>query len=441
MNEAAPAASVQPTLAGEEEAVPRRAWVLTAFLMLCFTFAYLDKQVVSILVGPLKADLGLSDVQIGLVQGFAFSACHALMGVPLAILLDRGDRVRISSWCIAIWSGATMSCALAGSFASLLASRALTAMSEAGLTPAALSLIRDRFPRRLITRATAIFMVGPYVGMGVALLGGGPLLVWLATQDLGGVAPWRLVFLIVGAPGLILAVVMWLFVHEPRRARLARSAERPVVAPLNRTIAGRRGFFALLFLASTMACVPMYAQMAWMPTFLIRVMGLSPAEAGAYIGPLYIVAGIGGAIGAAALTAGARDPLRRIVTLLAAATGSLIVTATLAPFAGGIVPILALFALSIAASSMIIALLPTPIQLAAPSDAVARMMVILNIVLALGAAGIGPLAVGVFTDRVFADPMALGGSIAITCGLSSIAGLALFVAAGLRGRSLPHATV
>jgi len=423
-----------PIVPEVEKAVPRQAWLLTVFLMVCFTFAYLDKQVVSILVEPLKADLGLSDVEIGLLQGFAFSACHALMGVPLAILLDRGDRVRITSWCIAIWSVATMSCALAGAFASLLASRALTAMGEAGLTPAALSLIRDRFPRQLMSRATALFMVGPYIGMGVALLGGGPLLVWLATRDLGGIAPWRMVFVIVGAPGLILAAVMWLCVHEPRRARLAVSSVRPKVEPLRKTIAGRRGFFALMFLASTMACVPMYAQMAWMPTFLIRVMGLSPGAAGALIGPLYIVAGIGGATGAAVLTSGARDPLRRIIALLAAATGSLIVTASLAPFAGGVIPILSLFALSIAASSMIIALLPTPIQLAAPSDAVARMMVILNIILALGAAGIGPLAVGIFTDRVFADPMALGMSIAITCGSSSIAGLALFLAAGARAR-------
>src|SRR6201985_3052935 len=143
-------------------------YVVVLFFV-CFAFSYLDRQIVSILVQPIKLTLGITDTQIGLLQGFSFTMCYATAGVFVARLVDRANRVRLIAVCVAIWAISTALCGFATSFAELLAARAGTAIAEAALSPAALSIFSDIFPPRKVTRASSVFMLGPYIGGGLAL--------------------------------------------------------------------------------------------------------------------------------------------------------------------------------------------------------------------------------------------------------------------------------
>ncbi|UNA34422.1 MFS transporter [Klebsiella pneumoniae subsp. pneumoniae] len=137
----------------------------------CFAFSYLDRQIMSILVEPLKATLHISDIQIGILQGFSFTLCYATAGVIISRMVDSANRVRLIAVCVAIWACSTMLCATAGSYTELLIWRGGTAIAEAALSPAVLSLFADMFIASRLTRATGIFMLGPYIGSGLALTG------------------------------------------------------------------------------------------------------------------------------------------------------------------------------------------------------------------------------------------------------------------------------
>ncbi|MEB0077290.1 MFS transporter [Pseudomonas sp. CCI3.2] len=182
--------------------------------LLCFAFSYLDRQIVSILVQPLKATLNLTDSQIGMLQGFSFTLCYATAGVVVARLVDRSNRVNIIAICVAIWACSTALCATAGSFTELLVYRGGTAIAEAALSPAVLSLFADLYAPRRLSRATGIFMLGPYIGSGAALMGGGALLGWLNQPgndvlSSTSLQAWQVVFLCVGLPGFILAALVF----------------------------------------------------------------------------------------------------------------------------------------------------------------------------------------------------------------------------------------
>lgn len=420
-----------------------RTWVMVLFFTTCLTCAYLDKQILSILVEPIRAELLLSDTQIGLLQGFAFSLCHGLMGLPVARAIDRGDRPRIASACIGVWSAATASCALGTNFAMLLSSRAFTAMGEAGLAPAVLSLTRDLIPRRQLAATTTVFMTGPYLGMGIALLGGGPLLGWLVARGgldipgLGLIGPWRSVFLLVGVPGFLLALVMFLRIPEPRRAMtLSEKAAAPSMS-VAEAWKQRPSFFVYHCLGATLATMPMYAQMAWLPSYFIRVHHMTPAMAGTAIGPIYIIAGISGAMLAAWIARTRNDPVRHILFILSAAAATLVVTASLVTLTTSPTIGLALFFCSTLASSMILTLMPTPLQIGIPAAAIARSIAALNMALAVGGAGFAPFLVGILTDKLFGDPSAVGLSIAITCGISAfMAAIVLRMATLARNKEL-----
>jgi MFS family permease len=407
----------------------RQRWTMVFLFLLCLTCSYIDRQVISLLVEPIKHDLGLTDFQIGLVQGFAFASCYALMGIPIARALDRGDRIVIAAGCVSVWSAATAACAFVGGYGSLLAARAMTAVAEAGLPPAALSLIGDRFERDRIARASAVFMLGPYLGTGLALLGGGAL--FGAFAQAGGLhlpgghvlAPWRGVFLVVATPGLVLAPLL-LLLRDPRRHGHLAGAQAPggALLPALQTL---RPFLVPYLAGMTLAVLVLFAQIAWLPTFFIRVRHLSPTQVGPMIGILYLAAGIAGSIAAGALSGrGASDALAKTVRNMRWAAAILAVSAPLVTLVPDTGAGLALFAISAAASSFIVALVPTPLQLTAPASVRAQVITIGAFVVAVGGAGGGPFLVGLLTDKLFGDPQSIGAALAVTCLVSALLGTA-----------------
>ena len=299
---------------------PLGAWGFIVLALACSAISYVDRQVISLMVEPLKAAMGLNDAQIGLLQGLAFSLCYAVGALPLAFLIDTGNRMRIASACVAVWSLATGACGLATSYLGFLLARAGTALSEAAFSPAVLSIVPDLFARNRIARATAVYLLGPSIGTGLALTGGGWLLGrferdgGLVLPIVGQLAPWQSVFVCLTAPGLILALLLLLLTREPGRRQVHR-LEAASTRPDSRwglVEIWRTGFLLPYMAGTTLIMTTQFALSAWAPTYFVRHFAMQPHAVGQMLGPVFIVANVAGAIVTGVLGGGGR-PERAII--------------------------------------------------------------------------------------------------------------------------------
>jgi predicted MFS family arabinose efflux permease len=265
---------------------PRRATYVLGVLALVYAFNHLDRQVFGVLIEPIKADLGLSDSAMGFLGGLSFAFFHAAAGLPIARLADRGSRTRIIAVGIVLWSAATAASGLARSFAHLAVARIVTGIGEASNAPASHSLISDYFPPQRRATALAIFFVGSSVGVALGFLLGG----WIAAS-LG----WRWAFFILGAPGVLLALLVRWTVPEPERGAAeagavdAGSVSRRSVLEFLRTTRA----FPLILLAQAIHAFSGNGLLLWTAPFLMRLHGMEIAETG-WVGP---IAGISSALG------------------------------------------------------------------------------------------------------------------------------------------------
>jgi len=259
-------------------------------LLIVYIFNFLDRQIVNILAEPIKADLGLTDTELGLLAGPAFAVFYALLGVPIARYADRdgSNRVRLIALALAIWSAMTAVCGLAQNFVQLLFARIGVGVGEAGCTPAAHSLITDSVPAEKRSSAIAFYGLGVPVGSLLGLILGG------VVNDLYG---WRIALMLVGAPGLLLALIVLFFMREPRHHRVVEAAKAaPAQLPAGaamREIFGSRAFIYILIAASVTAFLG-YGKALWTISFFIRSHDLSTTEAGL---SMAVVLGLAAAFG------------------------------------------------------------------------------------------------------------------------------------------------
>ena len=412
----------------------KKGWVIL-LLMTGYTLSYVDRQIISLLVEPIKAELHLNDTQIGLMQGFAFAICYAVMGLPLARAIDRGHRPRIAAGCVAIWSAATAAGGFATHYLSFLLTRAATATAEAGLPPAALSLFSDLFSPRWLVRANAALLISPFLGTGLALLAGGHLLTGyeaaggLRLPLIGLLSPWRAVLVTVALPGIILAPLLLTIQETPTRA--ARRREAHGTSGLAVAFREHGPVFVPYIFGTMFAAVVIFAQVAWLPTMLVRTQHLSPGVVGQQVGPIYLGFGLLGAlIGSLILSqAPAEKTVSRSVTMLTA-TALVLVPASLSiGWAHDPQLVLGLFAVSVFASSIVLTISATPLQLLSPSHLRARVIAFAAMVVVIGGAGGGPFLVGLASDRVFG---AISPAVAIIPACSALAGAACFAVASRR---------
>jgi MFS family permease len=277
-----------PAQGTAQRGVTATLWIL----LVVYIFNFLDRQIVNILAEPIKADLGLSDTQLGLLAGPAFAVFYALLGIPIARYSDKEgtNRVRLIALSLAIWSAMTAVCGLAQNFIQLLLARVGVGVGEAGCTPAAHSLITDSVPPEKRSSAIAFYGLGVPVGSLLGLIIGG------VVNDLYG---WRVALMMVGAPGLLLALIVLFVMREPRHSRSDEAiATARAVVPLStgealREIFSSRAFIYVLIAASTVAVLG-YGKALWTISFFIRSHGLSTTEAGL---SMAIVLGVAGAFG------------------------------------------------------------------------------------------------------------------------------------------------
>ena len=269
---------------------PAYANYVLGLLFLAYVVNFIDRQILSILLEPIKEEFGVSDTAMGFLTGTAFAIFYAAAGIPIARWADGWVRRSIIALGLAVWSGFTAASGLARSFAQLAAARIGVGVGEAALSPPAHSLLADYFPPERRATALGIYSMGIHVGILFGLTLGGML------EEAFG---WRRAFFVVGLPGLVLALIVRLTVREPvrgateRRSTVSENAEIPTAAEVLRFLWARKSFRHLAF-ATGLTAFSGYAFATWGPTFLRRVHEMGGAEAGRSLG---LAIGLSGAIG------------------------------------------------------------------------------------------------------------------------------------------------
>ena len=256
-------------------------------LSLVYVINFVDRQVLSILLESIKLELGLSDVQLGLLSGTAFGLFYATLGIPIARLADIFSRKAVIVTSLAIWSGMTALCGTASSFGALLAYRVGVGVGEAGGSPPSHAMISDLFPAERRGAAMGVFSLGVPIGILVGLMAGG----WL-DETLG----WRTAFVVVGLPGLLFSVLVALTVREPPRG-LADGVVGPGQSYTAREVIGflwRARSFRHTAMGGALYAFVGYSFVTWAPSFLKRSHGMESGEVGTW---LALIIGIGGGVG------------------------------------------------------------------------------------------------------------------------------------------------
>lgn len=267
-----------------ETSVKPGARYALAILFLVYVVNMIDRQILSILMEPIKTSLHLSDTQLGLLSG-AFGIAFAFAGIPVARLADRANRRNIIVAALALWSGLTALCGLAQNFWQLLLLRIGVAAGEAGSGPPAHSMLSDFFPHGRRATALAIYSCGVPVGILFGLAVGGAI-----NQAFN----WRVAFMVVGLPGLLLAILMLFSVREPERETVPEPTEvQPSLGEVVRTLLAIRAFRSLLA-ATALHVFAAYALTQWHPAFMIRTFHVGTAQVGLYLG---LVVGIASGLG------------------------------------------------------------------------------------------------------------------------------------------------
>ncbi|HEU4619672.1 MAG TPA: MFS transporter, partial [Gammaproteobacteria bacterium] len=289
--ELGPAATLSPateTSARAEPSAARRRYVL-GLLVAVGLAAWIDRNVLSVLLESIKADLGFSDTELGLLGGTAFGLFYAGVGLPVALLGDRGNRRSLIALALGLWSVMTALCGLASGFAALFLARVGVGVGEAGGTPPSHSLISDLFPPERRASALGIFSLYIPLGFLIGYAGGG----WLDER-----VGWRLAFVIVGLPGVLLALLVRLTVREPRRGAREGLADTAAPAPLlsSLRVFSRRASLRHLPLGGALYGIGAFASAVWLPSYFARAFGAGSAEAGAWIALAYGAGGVAGVL-------------------------------------------------------------------------------------------------------------------------------------------------
>jgi MFS family permease len=401
------------------------AWYVALVLMACNTLSFIDRQILGLLVTPIKHELALSDTQIGLLQGLAFGVFYTLLGIPMGRIADQGSRRTLVAAGVLCWSLMTALCAAARSFPALFVARMGVGVGEATLTPAAFSLLSDYFPRGRLATALSVFSMGIFFGSGLALILGGLIV--------GAVGSWRLTFLIVGLPGLLMALVA-LTIREPARLHLLRTAggeaARLGPAEVAREARLRLGSVAGICFGFAAQALCNYAQQAWLPTYFVRLHGFTLRQAGVTLGFLSLATGLLGSYAGGRLAdrwqrlGVAEAPLR--VGVLA--TSGAAVTFTLALALPSLRAQLALLGPAFFFLAMPIGSVYASLQLILPNQVRGQIGALQVFTLNLFGLILGPALPGLLNDYVFRDGQMIGRSLALTVGAASAVSALLFLA-------------
>ncbi|MES2986379.1 MAG: MFS transporter [Pseudomonadota bacterium] len=393
------------------------AWWMLAILFSLYVFSFIDRQIVSMLVPDIKADLNISDFQMGLILGPAFAIVYAVFGIPMGWLADRFSRrwlIFLGTCCFGL---ATFASGQANSFAVLLLARIAVGIGEASLTPAASSLLAARFPRHLLTTAFSIYTMGVKVGTAAAYAIGGVLIVsvgyWVAhIPALQGYHAWQIVFMATGLPAALLALLIFT-VDDPPRPVVSKAAGQPTDSVVKH-MWERKQLFVPMLVGFSLVAICNGSLVSWVPTYLNRTLKLSPVEYGPILGAISMAAALTLAFKGMVVDwlfhRGVKDAHLRFYTWLLA--GSLPLVGLLF-WVENALAFMVMYGVLLIVAIPIMAYVSAATTLIAPPSMRGRIIGVFLFFLSGLGVGVGPLLVGGITHFVFQDEAKLGWSLAI----------------------------
>lgn len=407
-------------------------WYVVVICMMAYILSFVDRQILSLMIEPIKADLMLSDTQFSLLQGLAFSLFYAIMGLPIAALADQKSRIKIIATGIAFWSLATAACGLSKNFIQMFIARLSVGAGEAALSPAFYSIVADLFPKDKLGRALGVYAIGAFIGSGLAFLIGGYVIgllkdvSFVALPVIGEVKTWQLTFMIVGLPGVLLALLMVLTVREPARKGMKVGQDGQVIKASFKNSVGfikthKKTFFCH-FIGFSFYTMMLYSLLGWAPAYYMRNFGLDASQTGYILGTIILVANTSGALFCGWLIdffskRGYSDAAIRTGAIGCAA---LIVPSVLFTQVDNIHLSFALIFVAMFFSTFPIPASAAATQMLTPNQLRAQVSAKFLLVSNLIALGIGTTAVALITDKYFQNTLMVGNSISI---VNAIAGL------------------
>ncbi|MDG1988363.1 MAG: MFS transporter [Halieaceae bacterium] len=407
---------------------PAYAWYVVTVLTLAYTVSFIDRQILNLLVEPIKGDLGISDTQISLLQGLAFAIFYSLLGVPIGRLADRSNRRNVIALGIFLWCLMTAACGLARNFYQLFLARIGVGIGEAALSPPAYSIIADYFPPERLARATGMYALGVYAGAGIAMLVGGAVIGMISDAEpisipyVGLLRPWQMAFIAVGIPGLLACALMFT-IREPIRrdsfANLEPQKTTVSFAEVIDFIKSRKRFFLSIFVGLSMIGMVIVAILSWTPTYFIRLHGWTASEIGFRYGIVLLIFGtsgsfLGGWFADWIRSRGHSDPIIRTTIGVSTLATPFAILMPLSSFEN--VAYLALIPVTFFLASPV-GLTAAAVQIVTPNRMRAQITAIYFLIVAMIGSGIGPLTVALTTDYLYGEDMAVGKSIALICGV------------------------
>lgn len=419
-----------------EKGVGVYPWAVTLILSACYLVATWDRVVIVLVIDPIKADLGLTDVEISLALGMAFAILCAPLGLLLGRLADSASRRNVLATGMMIWGLATVACGLARNFWQLLFARVAVGTGEGALAPCSYSIIADYFPAKGLARPVSLVFMGAILGPGLGLVFGAEL-VGIADRVgpmevpfYGELARWQLVLIGSALPGLLLAAIVWMFVREPVRKFRENAVDSQAAASFRQVLDQfRRNWriYATLFLGSGALSLYFNALLTWAPSFFIRVHGWSAQQTGMWLGMIIATCGSSGALFggwlAAYLDRRGRSDAMVLTMLLTAAAAAL--PAVAATIVNDDVLSMTLIGAVVFAVMAFFAVPPAAIQLATPNRMRGQVSALYIIMHNLVGIGTGPVLVALLNDVVFQNGARVGHSLAALAAIAAPVALAV----------------
>jgi MFS family permease len=403
------------------------AWGTVIALLVAYVLSFADRQIMSLLVGPVKADLGLSDTEFSLLSGLAFALFFTVMGLPLGRLADRASRRVIVAGGTLAGGLAGILAALSGNFAQLFGARAFAGTADAALSPSAFSIIADLFPPEKRGRAFSVYSLGIYIGIGVAFGVGGALVGAFAGQPtvtlpiLGEIRSWQAVFVAIAVPSLLLAP-FFLLLPEPARRGTVSDGEPLNISATMSYVWQRRGLFLPYFVGFGIIVLANFATLAWTPEYFIRTFGTPPAEIGATMGAMMAGAGALGVVAGGWFNdwlhaRGRQDAvlITGVVTCIGFMTASILFPLMPTPDLAKLFLAPVFFFGAFASGAA-----PAAIGAVTPNEMRGQVSALYLLVINFLGIGLGPTVPALFTDFLLRDEAKLGASLILTAAITGL---------------------
>lgn len=422
-----------------------QSWLMLTLLCLAFLLSLVDRLLLSLLVEPIKADLGLTDTQIGLIQGLAFVVLYSGLALPVGRYVDRHKRIPLVSGGVALWSLMTAVCGLATTPLALALGRAGVGIGESTLGPAAPSLIADSFPKARLGLAMSIFALGASLGAGLSLMLGGAITHALeisgpkVVPGIGILQPWQQTFLVVGLPGVLLAVAI-AALKEPERQHQASSI--PTIKEVVHHLRANKRWFVPLVAANGLVVAVAFGTASWIIAFFARTYGTPVNEAGFAAGLVTILGGLTGLLAGGLLS----DRLSRTGTYVrlwvcAAAMALTIIPAFLYPFANSMILSVMGWGFALMCASIPVGVASANLQEMTPSRMRGTVSAAAGLFASLIGMGLGPALIALVADEAFGETEGLKFALATVAPIAAGLSAGLFVLAAHYQQNAKHADV